>query len=199
MQEGLGDLSSAEKGSGARFNKGKPSVELIPLWIPAATHLIASSHAPRPMVAGGALYSHELLREMLSQLSDFQTRQAEGKALLNILALLGMDVWKDCADVFDYGRRKYAEWNWAKGMSWSAVIGCAARHLLFGMMRSEVLDPESDLPHRGHLACNLVMLLTYIESFPEGDDRPPKEYFETRAVPEQTTTSDFAETVMAPR
>lgn len=197
MQEGLGDLNSAEKGSGARFNKGKTAVELIPLWIPAAAHLVASGRAPRPPSVG-LLYSSELLREMLSQLSDFQTRQADGAALLNILALLGMDVWKDCADVFDYGRSKYAEWNWAKGMSWSAVIGCAARHLLFGMMRGEALDLESGLPHRGHLACNLVMLLTYIESFPEGDDRPPKEYFEPRGTPAQTTTSDFAETILAP-
>lgn len=197
MQDGLGDLQSTAKGSGARFNRGKTAVELIPLWIPAATHLIAASHPPRQMVAGGALYSSELLREMLSQLSDFQTRQAEGTALLNILALLGMDVWKDCADVFDYGRHKYAEWNWAKGMSWSAVIGCAGRHLLFGMMRNEPIDSESGLPHRGHLACNLVMLLTYIDSYPEGDDRPPKEYFESRSAPE--TSTDFAETVMASR
>lgn len=199
MQEGLGDLSSAEKGSGARFNKGKTAVELIPLWIPAATHLAVCSRPPTRAVGSEGLYSSEALREMLSLLCDFQIRQAEGQALLDILALLGMDVWKDCADVFDYGRRKYAEWNWAKGMSWSAVVGCAARHLLFGMLAGEALDKESGLPHRGHLACNLVMLLTYIGSFPEGDDRPPKEYFETRAAPAQTTTSDFAETVMAPR
>lgn len=197
MQEGLGDLSSTAKGTAARFNKGKTAVELIPLWIPAATHLVVSGEPPRPPVAPEGVYREELLREMLSLLSDFQVRQAGGEALLKILALLGMGTWKDCADVFEYGRNKYAAWNWAKGFPWSSVIGCAGRHLLFGMMRGEALDPESGLPHRGHLACNLVMLLTFIETFPEGDDRPPKEYFDSVALPAPTT--DFAETVLASR
>lgn len=200
MTEGLGDLSSTAKGTAARYNKGKTAVELIPLWIPAATHLLVlrPGAAPRNISDPDTIYWPEDLREMLSLLSDFQIRQAEGDALLKMLSLLGMEVWKDCADVFEYGRNKYAAWNWAKGFPWSSVIGCAGRHLLFGMMRGEARDAESGLPHRGHLACNLVMLLTFIESFPEGDDRPPKEYFDP-VIPGSTTTSDFAETVLAPR
>ena len=57
----VGDVDSDAKGSGARFNDGKPAFDLVPL-----------------------------------------------------VAL------EDCAKVFEYGRRKYASWNWAKGFSvWS--------------------------------------------------------------------------------
>jgi hypothetical protein len=31
--KGIGDINSREKGSGARYNSGKPAMELIPVWI----------------------------------------------------------------------------------------------------------------------------------------------------------------------
>lgn len=82
---------------------------------------------------------------------------------------------EDCAKVFDYGRAKYAAWNWAKGMAWMVVFGCLLRHL-YAWARGEDNDPESGLPHLGHAMCNLVMLTTFASTFPEGDDRP-KQWF----------------------
>ncbi len=81
--------------------------------------------------------------------------------------------WKDCADVFDYGRKKYAAWNWTKGMAWSIPTACIIRHCL-AILDGETVDPESGLPHRGHIACNVVMLIQYEQTFKEGDDRPVK-------------------------
>ena len=107
----IGDVSSNERGSGARYNDGKPAMELVPL-----------------------------------------------------LAL------EDCARVFDYGRRKYSDWNWAKGMPWSAPLACLLRHMA-AWQRGEDLDPESGLPHLGHAMCNLVMLSTFARTYREGDDR----------------------------
>ncbi len=92
--------------------------------------------------------------------------------LLDVLTRLGPDGWEECARVFEYGRRKYAAWNWAKGMPWSVPLACAARHLVamhFGLL----LDNESGLPHRGHVFCNVVMLLTFLDTYPEGNDLPP--------------------------
>jgi hypothetical protein len=89
---------------------------------------------------------------------------------------LGPD-WDNCGRVFDYGRTKYAEWNWAKGMPWSAVISSCEHHLR-AMFLGEVTDPESGLPHSGHAMCNLIMLWTYCETYPEGDDRPPADLFQ---------------------
>ena len=40
------------------------------------------------------------------------------------LELIPSHLLNDAARVFEYGTRKYAPWNWAKGMTWSSVIGC---------------------------------------------------------------------------
>lgn len=106
----VGDIESNARGSGARFNAGKPAMELIPL-----------------------------------------------------------DGLESAARVFEYGTKKYAPWNWAKGMPWSVVVGCMMRHLA-AMQRGEDVDPESGLPHVGHLMCNALMLATFRETFPEGND-----------------------------
>jgi len=72
-----------------------------------------------------------------------------------------------------YGRRKYAGWNWAKGMAWSIPLECAVRHIL-ALLVGEEIDPESGLSHRGHAQCNIIMLITFLETYPEGDDRPAR-------------------------
>lgn len=112
---GIGDVTSTAKGSGARYNGGKPDFSLIPLV-----------------------------------------------------------TLEDEARVWEYGSRKYAAYNWAKGMPWSVPLACALRHLS-AWQRGEDLDEESGLPHLAHVACNIRMLTLYSKTYPEGDDRPPKE------------------------
>lgn len=94
----------------------------------------------------------------------------DGKVPLDLIPLSALI---DCARVFDYGRRKYAAWNWAKGMDWSVPYGCLLRHMA-AWFDGEDNDPESGLPHIGHAMCNLVMLATFTRTFREGDDRPIK-------------------------
>jgi hypothetical protein len=159
---GIGDVNSDARGSGARFNNGKPPVELIPVSVIAQA---ASSVATRD---GAEDFVWEALR-VLEVLGRWQCRDVDAADIL-----AEMDEWHaDCARVFDYGRKKYAEWNWAKGMKWSVPLACAVRHCL-AILRGEENDPESGLPHRGHVACNIVMLAQYESSYPEGDDRPWK-------------------------
>lgn len=112
ISQGIGDVNSTEKGSGARFNASKPDFSLIPL--------------------------HTL---------------------------------EDEARVWEHGKKKYAAWNWAKGMPWSVPFACIQRHLA-AWQRGEDLDPESGLPHMAHVACNVRMLSLYAKVYPEGDDRP---------------------------
>jgi hypothetical protein len=154
----IGDIASTERGSGARFNTGKAPVELIPLRAMAAYYR-------------GPYVTDERLG-MIAALDALGRFQEGGgvDCLIDASKALG-NGWTDCAQVFDYGRRKYAEWNWAKGMAWSVPIACAARHLM-AMLAGEVLDHESKLPHRGHVFCNLVMLHTYTRTYLAGDDRP---------------------------
>jgi len=110
----VGDVNSDAKGSGARFNTGKPDFSLIPLC-----------------------------------------------------------TLEDEARVWEYGKRKYAAWNWAKGQDWSIPFACLQRHLA-AWQRGEELDPESGLPHLAHAACNLRMLTLFSKTYQEGDDRPVK-------------------------
>lgn len=160
FKSGIGDVNSDAKGAGARYNAGKIPLELIPLRVIA-------EHAQRSM---DVQYEPEV--DALFALARFQ--EGGGIAdLLDAVRAIGPR-WDECAAVFGYGRNKYAEWNWSKGMAWSVPIACAARHLVFGIMAGEHNDQESGLPHRGHFLCNIVMLLTFIRTYPEGDDRPSK-------------------------
>ena len=67
--------------------------------------------------------------------------------------------------------KPYPMWNWARGMAWSKPYACMLRHL-DKWYRGEDLDAETNLNHLHHVMCNLLMLIHYIESHKQGDDRP---------------------------
>lgn len=159
--DGIGDVTSDAKGSGARFNAGKPDFSLVPLTMVAGAYDIIQ---PDPSRSGPITALESLGLYQQTQDTDY---------LFDVLHRIGSDGWEECARVFEYGKRKYAAWNWAKGMPWSVPLACAARHLL-AMIRGESTDPESGEPHRGHVFCNVVMLLQYTKTYTEGNDLPPK-------------------------
>lgn len=153
----VGDVNSQARGAGARYNDGKPPMELIPLTIIADQW---ASDAERNL---------DDLALVMRDLGDFQ-RTGGVAFLMRAITDLGAP-WVECSRVFDYGRSKYNEWNWAKGMAWSIPLACAARHLM-QMADGEVNDKESGLPHSGHVLCNLVMLATFVRTYREGNDLP---------------------------
>ena len=158
LHTGIGDVNSNAKGSGARYNTGKPDMALIPLEIIGHSYLRHVDDALRP-------YARALIA-----LGEFQQTHDQ-KQLYEVLSFMGLHGWEECAFVFEYGAGKYAPWNWAKGMKWSVPLACAARHLL-AVLRGEAVDPESGKAHRGHVFCNVVMLLTFHVTYPEGNDLP---------------------------
>jgi len=160
----VGDLNSDAKGTGARANGGKPDLSLIPLGI-MAEHLEHDLHHQEQELSGQIGALHALGRWQ-------QTR--DENYLFDALSCLGIDGWEEGARVFEYGKRKYAAWNWAKGMPWSVPLACAARHLVAMWAGGEHLDKESGLPHRGHVYCNVVMLIQYGRTYQEGDDLAPE-------------------------
>lgn len=166
---GVGDINSDAKGSGARYNTGKPPLELIPLSIivPFFSSRFDDEDDRLSLIEADLTDAQQRALRALDALGMFQARKGH---VYDVLRELG-DHWDGCAQVFDYGRQKYAEWNWAKGMKWSIPIACAARHLL-AIIRGETHDPESGKPHEWHVYCNVVMLLTFASTFTEGDDRP---------------------------
>jgi hypothetical protein len=162
MPQGIGDVFSTERGTGARYNEGKVKLEYIPAHI-LATYVDGLTEYQGP--ADGVVY-------ILNQLGAFEASHSPS-VLAPALDACG---FRDICDVFHYGAKKYAPWNWAKGMAWSVPMACAKRHLL-AVARGEELDPESGLPHLGHVGCNIVMLMQFARYYPEGNDLPDRALF----------------------
>jgi hypothetical protein len=158
---GIGDVTSTEKGTAARYNAGKPDYSLIPLRIIADS--LRREDPKWTAEQRSAIWS-------LCALGSWQ-EDGDVKHLYTVLTNLKLEGWPECAFVLEYGRAKYAAWNWAKGFAWSVPFACAARHLMH-IIGGEHADLESKHPHRGHVFANVVMLLTFHDTFPEGDDRP---------------------------
>lgn len=156
---GIGDINSDKRGTGARYNAGKARVDLIPFWIIAAYE--------RRQFEGELTPELEEALTVLDSLGSWQARICSAACVLSDMD----DPWAGGAAVFDHGSKKYTDWNWAKGMPWSVPAACAVRHLL-AILRGEQNDPESGLPHIGHVASNLIMLAHYEAYYLEGDDRP---------------------------
>lgn len=154
----IGDVNSTERGSGARYNEGKPDLSLLPLWMVASYLEVVKDVSTRDVA-------------VMRLLGYFQNSGDFGH-LRKILDFYGTVGLRDAARVFAYGKQKYAAWNWAKGMPWSVVLASAARHCVSSAL-GEIDDPESGLPHSGHLMCNVVMLLQYEHTYSEGNDLPP--------------------------
>lgn len=89
------------------------------------------------------------------------------------MSLIPFVALRAIGDVYAYGERKYASWNWAKGMAWSRVSDAMLRHYeRFSM--GEKRDEESGLLHTAHMAWNAITLLTY-ELLDLGEDDRWKE------------------------
>lgn len=78
---------------------------------------------------------------------------------------------EDVGRVFGFGARKYAPWNYQKGIAYTRLVGSVLRHM-FAFMRREDMDPESGLPHLAHAGASLQMLYFMWRERKERDDRP---------------------------
>ena len=140
---------------------------------PDLTAVLAGEDPGKVLVDRQTDYWQRALKKVvLATLEEFQMHGASPVSLRRALALLNVQpgLWVECARVFAWGSRKYAAWNWAKGQAWSIPLGSALRHIVLGVLRGEENDPESGETHRGHVACNLVMLLWFADHYAEGND-----------------------------
>ncbi|MDK7375491.1 MULTISPECIES: dATP/dGTP diphosphohydrolase domain-containing protein [Weeksella] len=85
-------------------------------------------------------------------------------------SLVDFDALEDMVKVLEFGAKKYADNNWKKGLFTTEICESLIRHLT-AYMRGEDIDPESGLPHTGHILCN-AMFLSYMQRFkPDFDTR----------------------------
>lgn len=75
------------------------------------------------------------------------------------------------ARVMEYGREKYALYNYLRGAPTSQYVDCLLRHLT-AWHEGEDLDAESGVHHIGHVVFNALMLLEVCVTMPERDRRP---------------------------
>lgn len=178
-----GDLESQEFGSGARADSGKPSWGLMPL-----NQVMVSLRDPivmeSPRNDEDALTPQDLIWE-LAKFQRIGTPSLAYSLLAYTYAFLMDSMYADfftasieVIRVWEHGEKKYAAFNWMKGMSWNSVIGCYMRHIQ-AIQQGTTVDEESGRLHAAHLVCNAMMLVHYTENYPEGNDLPTRWYRET--------------------
>lgn len=86
------------------------------------------------------------------------------------LDLIPKEFLWEVGKVLSFGAEKYGKSNWAKGIEYSRLIAAAQRHLS-QYNAGEDKDPESNISHIAHCACNLAFLLWMMEHRPDLDDR----------------------------
>lgn len=84
--------------------------------------------------------------------------------------LLPFDALKGVVQVLMFGKQKYGEHNWEKGMGWLTVYNSLIRHVI-AWRNGEDKDPESGEHHMSHVICNAVFLLWYSLNGKGKDDR----------------------------
>ena len=160
----VGDVNSNERGSGARYNNGKVPYDMLPLQL-ITDYLAQFRDSDHPA------------DEIIAHMGRWQAGDdsALDDALTATMDVPKLESFADAARVFQHVTTRpvkpYPKWNWMKGMPWSVPFGCVTRHAL-AWRGGEELDPETNLPHLGHIQCNLLMLKLYAKVYPEGDDRP---------------------------
>lgn len=79
--------------------------------------------------------------------------------------------------VAEFGAKKYAPWNWSKGLSRRQILCSLLRHT-FSYLRGEDRDKDSGLLHTDHITWNAVALSHNVHHSLEDGRRvePPREY-----------------------
>jgi hypothetical protein len=90
-------------------------------------------------------------------LTKVAVKYDEGKPDYSLMPSESLDL---ICQVWSFGEKKYAAFNWSKGFAWRRPIAAALRHI-YAWLRGEDNDPESGLPHLAHAACCLSMVLYF--------------------------------------
>lgn len=79
--------------------------------------------------------------------------------------------------VAEFGAKKYAAWNWSKGIPRRQLLCSLLRHT-FAYLRGEDCDKESGLNHSDHILWNAVALVHNVHWNLEDGRRgePPRDY-----------------------
>lgn len=142
---------------GNRFNTGKYRPTLAPYSDAVRACL---EETDQNLASGYSL--------VMQSLTNQSTRGAKEK-LAMAAVVLGVNPREVC-QVLEFGAKKYSTWNWTKGLHITSVYDSLLRHL-FAIGSGELIDPESGLPHRAHIGCNILFIEYFLNRRPDLDDR----------------------------
>lgn len=94
-------------------------------------------------------------------------RKNQGKLQWNLVDFPSLE---PMIRVLMFGAQKYSAHNWKKGLKVTEVIDSLMRHLV-ALNDGEDNDPESTLPHIGHILCNAMFLSFMLKNREDLDDR----------------------------
>lgn len=84
--------------------------------------------------------------------------------------MIPWDLVSDENAVWRVGAAKYSPNQWRNGMPLSQPFNALLRHA-FALMNGQDNDPETGLPHTGHMLCCIRMMQNTLKYYPELDDR----------------------------
>lgn len=87
-----------------------------------------------------------------SQAMRYNTGKPELSYILDVMPAL-----KDMVAVLEFGAKKYERNNWQRGFPKDKLLDSLLRHI-DAFYSGEDVDPESGLPHVGHILCNAAFL-----------------------------------------
>lgn len=207
VEMAVGDVNSREMGTAARANGDKPDWSLMSLRQVASLMMnLSIIEKYRDDFSTGSAAA-----KLVDILGQFQEGLCSADQLLFASVAYHWDQYEDVSGgsepsplskvlepviaVWEYGKIKYSEFNWATGAKWSIPIGSLKRHIDDIIYDHEDFDSESLELHSAHIVCNAMMLVHYAQFWKKGDDRPlfafphPKEEetkkiegFETQSV-----------------
>lgn len=156
----------------ARFNSGKPKYSYIDFRL--FNQMLAESDYN--LITASALQYVSHAKNALSKVcfsNGVKQQEALGAlqsliykaslAVNNITttgAIISLKAFTSTADVLEYGAKKYARNNWRKLSPEPLAAADSMYRHIDALLQGEELDPESNLPHLGHIMCN-VMFLSY--------------------------------------
>jgi len=88
-----------------------------------------------------------------------ETADKESKGKLRF-SLLPIEAVREIIKVFEFGAKKYSDFNWRKGCEWSKYYDATQRHLT-AYWNNENTDAETRLLHLAHAGCCVLILLTF--------------------------------------
>lgn len=97
---------------------------------------------------------------MTDKIEEKAMRFNEGKLQWSLIDFKSLE---DMVKVLEFGAKKYERDNWKKSMNVHEIIEAMLRHT-FSLLRGELIDKESGLPHIGHIQCNAMFIAYHLKN-----------------------------------